>query len=358
MEPDKGPQTFKGCRVTLVIRVYNSERYLVPCLESALAQTYGDIEIMAVNDGSTDGSAEILGRYSDRIRIVDTEHRGRAAAYNAAIARMTGEWLATLDSDDMMYPDAVEQLVRAAERLGSSSATRVIPFFNYRFIGADGRPTGREARPYRMDNSMGPIEQGASMLNEYFGKFVTSIIHRSILEDAGGFDEEFDRCEDMELSMRLVLMHGYRYHKIPKIIYGCRTHDGQDKTKVLDHEKTKYMVHRKMIAGLGDADRKKYVEAVRRITPRMSVMTVCRDTVRLLGMLVHGSHDRTSDASEAGKSLVIIVGSLVYGPHDGAAARLASWTLRMLLANPLVQRLMNPIRFRVMASRGRVRQYV
>jgi len=254
----------ENSKVSLLIRVYNSERYLVPCLESALNQTYENLEIIAVDDGSTDSSPEILDRYSDRIRIVSTGHAGRAAAYNAAIARMTGEWLATLDSDDMMYPDAVEQ----------------------------------------------------------------------------------------------VLMHGYRYHKIPKIIYGCRTHDGQDKTKVLDHEKTKYMVHRKMIAGLGDADRKKYVEAVRRITPRMSVMTVCRDTVRLLGMLVHGSHDRTSDASEAGKSLVIIVGSLVYGPHDGAAARLASWTLRMLIANPLVQRLMNPIRFRVMASRGRVKQYV
>jgi len=229
-----------------------------------------------------------------------------------------------------MYPDAVERLVGAAEGLGSSSATKVIPFFDCHFTGADGRPSGG-ARPYRMDNSMSPIEQGASMFNEYFGNFAFSIIHRSILGEAGGFDEGFVRCEDIELSMRLVPIHGYRYHHVPRIIYGYRTHDEPVVASVLETEEAKYMIHRKMIAALGDTDRKKYEEAVRETAQRMSVTAVCRDTVRL-------------------------VSPLVYGPHDGAAARLASWTLRALLTNPLAQRLTNAIRFRVRAGRDRARQ--
>ena len=317
-------------RVSLLIRVYNGEKYLVPCIESALAQTYGNIEVIAVNDGSTDGSAEILGRYSDRIRIVDTEHAGRSAAYNAGIAHMTGEWLAVLDYDDVMYPDAVERLVGAAEGLDSSSATRVIPFFDLQMLGSDGRPNGR-TQSYHMDNSMDALEQGASMFIMYFGQMYVSILHRSILEDVGGFDESLGRGEDIEFGMRLTVNHGYRFHHVPGIIYGYRQHGGQGRLGSRERNAMRRRILELTVDRLDGPDRRRYAEASRRIGRRFVVTSACRRADHTLS-------------------------SFAYGAHEGTAARLAARALGALLECGPARRLAGLLTYRLRTARIRPRE--
>src|SRR4051812_20964472 len=113
-------------RLSVVIPVYNVEDFLEPCLDSVLAQTFTDYEVVMVNDGSTDRSAEIAQRYADldnRFRVVHQENGGLSKARNTGSDEAGGELLAFLDSDDMLLENAYELLVGALDRTGSDFAT-------------------------------------------------------------------------------------------------------------------------------------------------------------------------------------------------------------------------------------------
>lgn len=113
-----------GHMVSLVIPVYNSARYLRQCLDSVIGQTYGELEIICVNDGSTDNSPAILEEYAerdDRIRIFSKENEGKGAALarNLGLQNATGEYIQFVDSDDFFEADMVESLVVKAVDTGS-----------------------------------------------------------------------------------------------------------------------------------------------------------------------------------------------------------------------------------------------
>jgi CDP-glycerol glycerophosphotransferase len=113
-------------RLSIVVPVYNVEEFLEPCLDSVLAQTFTDYEVVMVNDGSTDRSAEIAQRYVDRdqrFRLVHQENGGLSKARNTGTDQATGELLVFLDSDDMLPENSYELLVGALDRTGSDFAT-------------------------------------------------------------------------------------------------------------------------------------------------------------------------------------------------------------------------------------------
>lgn len=103
--------------ISVIIPVYNSERYLEEALLSVINQTFRDIEIILVNDGSTDGSMSIINRYAakdERIVIIDKPNQGVAYARAEGVARSRGRYIQTFDNDDYMYPDALERLYSKA----------------------------------------------------------------------------------------------------------------------------------------------------------------------------------------------------------------------------------------------------
>src|SRR3954454_14951621 len=113
-------------RLSVVIPVYNVEEFLEPCLESVLAQTFTDYEVVMVDDGSTDRSAEIAQRYvalDERFKLVSQPNGGLSSARNTGTEHATGELLVFLDSDDMLPENAYELLVGALDRTGSDFAT-------------------------------------------------------------------------------------------------------------------------------------------------------------------------------------------------------------------------------------------
>ena len=105
--------------VSVVIPVYNTEKYLEKCLDSVIGQTYGNLEIIIVDDGSSDGSPEICRDYAkkdERVTIISQENKGLAVARNVALDIATGSYIMFVDSDDWLEKEAVERLVFEAEK--------------------------------------------------------------------------------------------------------------------------------------------------------------------------------------------------------------------------------------------------
>ena len=106
-------------KVSVIIPVYNVEAYLRKCLDSVVNQTLKDIEIICVDDGSTDGSAAILEEYAAkdvRIKIIKQENAGVNVTRKEGLKLATGEWITFCDADDWIEPDAIEKMVAAAQR--------------------------------------------------------------------------------------------------------------------------------------------------------------------------------------------------------------------------------------------------
>lgn len=105
-------------RVSVIIPVYNVEKYLEECVESVINNTLRDIEIICVDDGSTDGSAKIIERFAEkdsRVKVISKENGGLSSARNAGMKKATGEYILFLDSDDYIEPRALEYLYAEAK---------------------------------------------------------------------------------------------------------------------------------------------------------------------------------------------------------------------------------------------------
>lgn len=121
---------------TVIIPVYNVEEYLASCLDSVLAQTMSDIEILCIDDGSSDGSPQILKKYATkdwRIRVIRQENSGLGAARNHGLAVARGRFIVFLDSDDMIAPETVEKAVSVL----SDEKLNVV-FFEAKVLVEDG----------------------------------------------------------------------------------------------------------------------------------------------------------------------------------------------------------------------------
>lgn len=105
--------------VSVLVPVYNTERYLAECLDSLVAQTFGSFEAILINDGSTDGSRDVIARYlraDARLSVIDKPNSGYGASMNRGLDASRGTYVAILESDDLLEPQALELLVAAARR--------------------------------------------------------------------------------------------------------------------------------------------------------------------------------------------------------------------------------------------------
>lgn len=103
--------------ISIIVPVYNEEKYLPQCLDSLVNQTYQDLEIICVNDGSTDGSLAILEQYAakdNRIKVVSQENQGLSGARNAGITEVKGEWMMFVDSDDWLESNCCDNVMNVA----------------------------------------------------------------------------------------------------------------------------------------------------------------------------------------------------------------------------------------------------
>ena len=139
--------------VSLLVPIYNVERYLAECLDSALGQSLRDIEIICINDGSTDSSRKIIERYlqaDPRVRVIDKPNSGYGASMNQGLDAARGEYVGILESDDFFESDALERLLDAARACDAQVAKADFWFYwsvpqarNERFGWTEGMPEGQ-----------------------------------------------------------------------------------------------------------------------------------------------------------------------------------------------------------------------
>jgi glycosyltransferase involved in cell wall biosynthesis len=211
---------------SVVVPAFNSARTVTAAVASALSQTVSQLEVIVVDDGSTDGTADIVSRIEDpRVRLVSQPNRGLSAARNAGIAVAAGRYVALLDSDDLYMPD---YLALSLDALESTPNVGFAYADGYVFDGATGKVRRRTAMARMRPPIPPPQEPNAFLLELLQRNFILAwtTIPRSVLEAVGGFDESRSSAEDYELWLR-ILLHGYRAAWVPgqQVLY--RRHAGQ-----------------------------------------------------------------------------------------------------------------------------------
>lgn len=126
-----------GPRVSTIIPAFNGERFIGQAIESALAQTYTNIEIIVVDDGSTDATREVVAQYAGRVAYLHQPNAGVAAARNRGIREAHGDFIALLDQDDVWRCDKIKIQVAAFESIKDCA----VVFSDYSLIDAEGRET-------------------------------------------------------------------------------------------------------------------------------------------------------------------------------------------------------------------------
>ncbi len=207
--------------VSVIISCYNYAKYLPFCLESVLCQTYGDFEIIIVNDGSTDNTAEVVEEYlpNPLIRYIRQENAGQAHAKNTGIRAATGEFIAFLDSDDFWETDKLKK------QMPLFSDPRVgVVYSRARFIDENGRSLNLSVGGEYQRPRTGRITE--HLFFDNFIPFSSSIVRRECLGKAGIFDESIKMGIDWDLWLRISVHFGFAYVDEPLLIYRIG-HSGQ-----------------------------------------------------------------------------------------------------------------------------------
>jgi glycosyltransferase involved in cell wall biosynthesis len=181
--------------VSVVLPTYNRARTLERAVRSVLAQTMGDLELIVVDDGSSDETAQLLAGIADpRLHVIRQDNRGAAAARNAGIARATADWLAFQDSDDQWLPDKLAQQLAAA-RAGGEDVGLVLSGYRVAHPGL-----AREIRP---ESALRRGDPRPDLLDGWPIITPTWLVRRALVQGLGGFNEGLHCFEDWDLVFRL-----------------------------------------------------------------------------------------------------------------------------------------------------------
>lgn len=207
--------------VTIVIPVYNGSNYLAEAIDSALAQTYKNIEIIVVNDGSTDDglSEKIAISYGDKITYYAKENGGVSSVLNFAITKMNGEWLSWLSHDDLYYPNKIEKQIEFINKLLDKNPDinldKLVLHSATESIDKDRNVI--KTPSYRgVDIEEKSIDVIIKNVYNYRLSGCSFLIPKYSFQDIGGFREDIRTVSDVEFWYRLAF-NGYKFY--------CLKHD-------------------------------------------------------------------------------------------------------------------------------------
>lgn len=217
-------------KVSVIVPVYNVEKYIAETIDSVLSQTFSDFELIVVDDESKDSSIEICESFPDpRIKIVRQKNRGLAGARNTGIRHAQGEYLAFLDSDDAWRSQKLKKHVRHFERNPSVG----VSFSCSEFMDDNSRPLGYYQIPKltgitpELVLCRNPISNGSVPVirREVFQEIEFSANYYGT-EEKFYFDDRFRQSEDIECWIRIVLTTKWQFEGIPDVLTLYRVNSG------------------------------------------------------------------------------------------------------------------------------------
>ncbi len=224
----------RNISISVIVPSFNRAHTLPRAIDSVLSQTRPADEIIIVDDGSDDGTAELLHRHYPRVRLLQQRNQGVSAARNRGIEAATGEWIALLDSDDAWLPGKLEAQLQAleAEPAVRLCHTEEIWIRNGTRVNQKHRHAKSGGWIFRDCLPLCVISPSATLL------------HRSLLAEIGGFDEDLPACEDYDLWLRICSVEPVVFVETPQIRkYGghddqlSRKHWGMDRFRIQALEK-------------------------------------------------------------------------------------------------------------------------
>lgn len=213
--------------VSVVIPTYNSAKYVVEAVESVLAQTWQDLEILVIDDGSTDDTEQVMRRYEAPVRYLRQENGGVAVARNRGIQESLGRYVAFLDADDTWLP---HKLARQMEALRQQPHHRAC-YSAFTVVDAELNPIG-------ISRSQGEGAALEDLLTR--GNVVatpsTVICERSLFDLAGGFDPALSQCADWDMWVRLAAQTEFLYVDESLVTYRQHGTNMSRNAPLLEHD--------------------------------------------------------------------------------------------------------------------------
>ncbi len=208
--------------------VYNGADYMREAIDSVLAQTYKNIEVILVNDGSKDNTEEIAKSYGDKIRYFAKENGGVASALNLALEKATGEYISWLSHDDVYYPDKLEKQIRKLSGLEEKDRSSTILMSNYTLIDEKSKVLNimqfhklfdQEKLNYPLFPILNGLVHGCTLL-----------IPKHCFDNVGYFDEKLRATQDYDLWFKMFPC--YKTIFMPDILIKSRWHSEQGSKKI------------------------------------------------------------------------------------------------------------------------------
>lgn len=241
-----------NAKVSIVIPVYNAQDYLQECLDSVLNQTFSDIEVVLVDDGSKDNSGKICDEYAskdNRITVVHQQNAGVSAARNKGIESASGEWIMFVDSDDFITTDAVEKLVSQAD---ATDCQNVIANFLEDGKALTGNIEAFDLTQYR-DGFWGGCIAGPDMFGPVFPEKMRQLpylgtpcakifLRKTIIDNNIRFPLDVRFGEDSIFNM-YVFKYAEKVAFIDEPVYVYRKHEGSLCTGNIDKKASEYTAY-------------------------------------------------------------------------------------------------------------------
>jgi glycosyltransferase involved in cell wall biosynthesis len=203
--------------LSVVIPAYNLEKFILPAIRSALSQEVESMEVIVIDDGSTDSTAEVVTAIrDDRLRLIQQANRGLAGARNTGIRHARGKYIAFLDADDVWFPHKIRKQLKLME----SDASLGYTYTYSAYINERGERSGQLwITSVREPSYMDFIKRNHVLASSVMAR-------KDCVLQAGLFNENLRACEDQELFVRILYKTKYKARLLPEVLTGYRVRAG------------------------------------------------------------------------------------------------------------------------------------